>query len=215
MENKQLKDNIVGERIQSLRKERGMSLDSLGKELGVSKAYISYIERGERQPGRNILVRLADFFNTDIDWMMGRSDIRSSLEEFAIPRLQPIPVYSCISCGTGLWVNEQPEAYTGAPDWMLRPSKDYFANPAEGNSMYPTIENGDCIIFEQTENVRYGQIGAFSLNGSYYCKRLEKKPDGSFWLMSDNEDYDPIPITGDDEFRILGAYRLRITRKGS
>ena len=78
MENKQLKDNIVGERIQSLRKERGMSLDSLGKELGVSKAYISYIERGERQPGRNILVRLADFFNTDIDWMMGRSDIRSS-----------------------------------------------------------------------------------------------------------------------------------------
>ena len=46
MENKQLKDNIVGERIQSLRKERGMSLDSLGKELGVSKAYISYIERG-------------------------------------------------------------------------------------------------------------------------------------------------------------------------
>lgn len=33
--------------------------------------------------------------------------------------------------------------------------------------------------------------------------------------MSDNEDYDPIPITGDDEFRILGAYRLRITRKGS
>ena len=43
MENRQQKDNIVGERIQSLRKERGMSLDALGKELGVSKAYISYI----------------------------------------------------------------------------------------------------------------------------------------------------------------------------
>lgn len=209
------KDNIVGERIKSLRKEQQMSLDSLGHELGVSKAYISYIERGERQPGRNILIRLSDFFKVDIDWIMGRSDFRTAEEEISAPRLEAIPVYSCISCGTGLWVDEQPEAYTGAPDWMLRPSGQYFANPAEGNSMSPTIDSGDCIIFEQTQNVRYGQIGAFSLNGAYYCKRLEKKPDGTFWLISDNPAYDPIPITREDDFRILGAFRLRVTRHGA
>lgn len=51
MENRQQKDNIVGERIQSLRKERGMSLDALGKELGSPRPTFPTLNAERGSPG--------------------------------------------------------------------------------------------------------------------------------------------------------------------
>ena len=207
-------NEAIGQRIKELRKEHGLTLEQLGSEIGVTRAYISFLERGVRMPGRETLSALCDFFGVDMDYLTGRSDERERDSADAVPSLRSIPVYSCISCGTGLWVDERPEGYTGAPDWMLKSGVDYFANPAQGDSMIPVIDDGDCLIFAQSNVVGSGQIGAFSLNGEYYCKKFYKDSQGRYWLISENREYKPILIKPEDDFRVLGIFKLRITTSG-
>ena len=95
----------------------------------------------------------------------------------------------------------------------MRFSGRAFANFADGDSMTPKIRNGDLLIFQETPQIPSGSVGSFSLNGAYYCKRLKHLPDGSYWLFSDNPEYDPIPITKNDDFRVLGLYKLKISKE--
>lgn len=49
-------------RLASLRKEKGMNMDTLAKEVGVSKSYISLLESGGRQPSRDVVIQMASAF---------------------------------------------------------------------------------------------------------------------------------------------------------
>jgi phage repressor protein C with HTH and peptisase S24 domain len=95
---------------------------------------------------------------------------------------------------------------------MQLPNASYFANPAEGDSMEPLIQNGDCLVFERKDQVESGKVGSFSLNGKYYCKRFRTYPDGSAWLYSDNQSYQPILIRPEDDFRVLGELKLKVSK---
>ena len=57
-----------------LRNEKGMSQQELADALGISKSSINMYERGERQPNFEVLEAIADFFNVDIDYLLGRSN---------------------------------------------------------------------------------------------------------------------------------------------
>lgn len=56
-----------------LRKEKNMSQQELADALGISKSSINMYERGERQPNFEILETIADYFNIDIDYLLGRT----------------------------------------------------------------------------------------------------------------------------------------------
>lgn len=63
-------------RIKELRAEKGLSMRQVSIELGIPyTTYISY-EKGDREPNSEMLIRLADFFNCSVDYLIGRSDIR-------------------------------------------------------------------------------------------------------------------------------------------
>lgn len=47
-------------RIRTLRKKMALTGEQLGEIVGVSKGYISEIETGKKQPGSDLLMRLAD-----------------------------------------------------------------------------------------------------------------------------------------------------------
>lgn len=55
----------VGERLKALRKERNISMRQLGEKIGMSHAYISQIESGERRCSLKTLEKIADFFSID------------------------------------------------------------------------------------------------------------------------------------------------------
>ena len=57
-----------------LRNERNMSQQDLADVLKISKSAINMYERGERQPNFETLEIIADFFNVDIDFLLGRTD---------------------------------------------------------------------------------------------------------------------------------------------
>ena len=56
-----------------LRGEKEMSQQELADALGISKSDINMYERGERQPNFETLEAIADFFNVDIDYLLGRT----------------------------------------------------------------------------------------------------------------------------------------------
>lgn len=56
-----------------LRNEKNMSQQELADALGVSKSAVNMYERGERQPNFETLEVIADYFNVDTDYLLGRT----------------------------------------------------------------------------------------------------------------------------------------------
>lgn len=84
-----------------------------------------------------------------------------------------------------------------------------------GDSMYPTIKDGDYVIIDETKNYGIDGIYAINLHNQLLIKRLKFRLDGTVDIISDNhqyhsENYDPketqVPL------HILGIKILTIQR---
>ena len=62
------------ERLQQLRKEKGLSQLELAKVLGTTQRRISYMELGKVEPDLETLVLLANFFDVSTDFLIGLKD---------------------------------------------------------------------------------------------------------------------------------------------
>ena len=63
-----------GERLNELRTEKGLSRNDLAKRLNVSVRSVSYWESGERECSFDMLVKIADLFETSVDFLLGRNE---------------------------------------------------------------------------------------------------------------------------------------------
>ena len=61
-------ENIVAYRIRNARKLKGLSLQDIADELGVSKQMISKYEKGISIPNSSNLIMLAKLFDLKIDY---------------------------------------------------------------------------------------------------------------------------------------------------
>lgn len=64
--------------IKKLRVEKGLTQEQLAEEIGVSKSTIAMWETGKREPSRDLYEEVADYFNVDIDYLYGRTNIRKA-----------------------------------------------------------------------------------------------------------------------------------------
>lgn len=62
---------MLGERLQELRKERGLSQKTLGELLSVSQFTVSSYECNHSNPDDETKVKLARLFNVSLDYLMG------------------------------------------------------------------------------------------------------------------------------------------------
>ena len=61
-------------RLQELRKKKGITQLRLATELNTTQNTISRYETGEHEPGIAELIKLADYFNVSVDYLIGRTD---------------------------------------------------------------------------------------------------------------------------------------------
>lgn len=66
--------DYMGENLKKIRKDKGMTQIALQMQTGIEQALISKYETGERIPPTETLIILADFFNTNIDFLLDRTD---------------------------------------------------------------------------------------------------------------------------------------------
>lgn len=57
-----------------LRKSKGYTQIALQMKTGIEQALLSKFENGERVPPTETLIRLADFYNVSIDYILCRTD---------------------------------------------------------------------------------------------------------------------------------------------
>ena len=68
------------DRLKSLRKEKDLTGEQLGKIFNVTKTAVSYWESGKNFPGEDMVKKIADYFEVSTDYLLGKSDIMNPYE---------------------------------------------------------------------------------------------------------------------------------------
>ena len=61
-------------RLKEIRKSKGISQLKMAMDLNTNQNTISRYETGEREPGINELIKIADYFKVSIDYLLERTD---------------------------------------------------------------------------------------------------------------------------------------------
>ncbi len=61
-------------RLKEIRKAKGISQLKLAIEMNTNQNTISRYETGEREPGLTELIKLADYFDVSVDYLLERTD---------------------------------------------------------------------------------------------------------------------------------------------
>lgn len=202
------------DRLRQLRNQKGLSQMELSKLLKISKSSVNMYERGEREPGLEMLELIADIFNVDMDYLLGKSDcpnrslsIFSSYPELPknvipFPEMRRIPLVGSIACGSPILAEEHIEDYVDIP----RNIHADFALTCKGDSMINArIFDGDIVYIRQQDTVVNGEIAAVLIDGEATLKRV-RLFDDHISLEPENPMYKPLVYWGNDmnDVHILG-----------
>ena len=80
-----------------------------------------------------------------------------------------------------------------------------------GDSMQPTIQDGDYLLVQEEQNIKEGSIYVVEYNNEIFVKRIHKYP--KIRLLSDNKDYLPIEIGGEEDIKIMAKVITSISIK--
>lgn len=203
------------DRLRELRNSRDLSQLELSKLLKISKSSVNMYERGEREPGIETLEFIADFFNVDLDYLIGKSDcpnkalwhtlqVNGNLPGNIIPMpsMNKIPLVGRIACGVPILADEHIEDYVDIPSHVHAD----FALTCKGDSMVGArIYDGDIVYIRQQETVDSGEIAAVLIDSEATLKRV-RIYDDHIILEPENPMYKPL-VYWDSEManvRILG-----------
>ena len=68
------------ENLKKLRAEAGISQKQLAEAVGVSQQSINKYENHNIEPDIATLIRIAEYFNTSVDYLVGHTDVRHRIE---------------------------------------------------------------------------------------------------------------------------------------
>ena len=66
--------NTFGKRLRSLREETGYNIREFAEKFNVGKTTISNWETDNRFPSQEMLIKLADYFDVSLDYLLCRAD---------------------------------------------------------------------------------------------------------------------------------------------
>lgn len=189
------------ERLRQLRTARDLSQMEFSKQIGISKSSVNMYERGEREPGLETLEAIADYFNVDMDYLLGKTDIvNKSLwpslpaNIIPMPEMRKIPLIGSIACGAPILAEENIEEYIQVPKHI----KADFGLTCKGDSMINArIYDNDIVYIRQQEQVENGEIAAVLIDGEATLKRVKLLPDRII-LQPENPLYDPLVFRGEE-----------------
>ena len=65
---------VAAKRMRALRESVGISQNRFAKEMGVGQSSVNRYESGEASPPYELLVRIADYYDVSLDYILGRTD---------------------------------------------------------------------------------------------------------------------------------------------
>lgn len=199
--------------IKRLRTERGVTQEQLAAMLNVSRSTIGMYETGSREPDFETCEAIADIFNVDMDYLIGRSPVERKKVVIPpgfqpMPEMSSVPLVGRIACGTPILAEQNIEARIGVPAlWRAD-----FALTCHGNSMAAMIQDGDIVCIRKQPEVENGEIAAVRIGEEATLKRFYRQGD-TVMLQAENPAFSPLVYTRDQlneitiEGRVVGICR--------
>lgn len=167
----------------------------------VSRSAVGMYETGKREPDFATGEAIADLFDVDMDYLMGRSPVERRGSSpvplgFERPLMQQVPLIGRIACGQPITAEENLEGYVQAPaDRAID-----FALVCHGDSMIDAgIHDGDTAYFRKQPQVENGQIAAVRIGGEATLKRVYYYPEeGKLILQPANAAFPPQSYSGEE-----------------
>ncbi len=212
-------------RLKELRTSKNMTQGELSKALNISQSAIAMYESGRREPKIEILEIFADYFNVDMNYITGKSNLTTKIESptpppNAIPLgtyPYKIPLLGRVAAGEPIYADERIEGYEFIEERYKDDGFDYFALHIQGRSMEPTIMDGDTVIVRQQSTVENGQIAIVLIDGEdATAKEVKEGPEGITLIGHNTSVYTPHHYTPREVMelpvRIIGKV-IEIRRK--
>lgn len=188
----------TGDRMKLRRKELGLSAETVAERLNVSPATVYRYEKGdiEKLPG-DILPILSKVLQTTPAYLMGWEEDAAAYNVppgfSPMPDMDTVPLVGRIACGEPITAEENLEGYVSVPSaWRAT-----FTLQCEGDSMEPTIHDGDLVAIRKDVRIENGQIAAVRIDNEATLKRVYLSP-GRMVLQPENTTYSPIILVGDE-----------------
>lgn len=186
-------------RLKQLRNEKKINQRELANFLKVAPSTISMYESGQREPNFEVLESLADFFNVDLNYLLGKSDKTTKLmiEDSQPTQGLKIPVLGTVAAGIPISAVEDILDYEEVPQsWENQ--GEFFGLRIKGDSMKPDINDGDTVIVRQQSTANNGDVVIALVNGDdATCKKFEKLGNG-IMLISNNSEYSPMYFSNEE-----------------
>jgi len=74
----------IGNKLKLLREDKGISQIQLGLRFNISQESISSYELGKSNPSFDILCKYADYFRVSLDYIFGRTDTKTPIQETSL-----------------------------------------------------------------------------------------------------------------------------------
>jgi DNA polymerase V len=88
-------------------------------------------------------------------------------------------------------------------EFIKNPNSTFYAR-VRGRSMVGAgLSDGDLLIIDRSLEPENKKIAVCFVDGEFTVKRIKKEKD-TVWLLPENEEYQPIKVTADNEFIIWG-----------
>lgn len=189
--------------IKRLRIERGITQEQLASMLKISRSTIGMYETGSREPDFETCEAIADIFNVDMDYLLGRSNVerKDPVSPTPIPPgFEPLPkmvkrpLVGAIACGEPITAEENVEDYVDVPE----DAQCDFCLRCKGDSMIDAgIHDGDIVYIHIQPEVENGQIAAVRIDGEATLKRVFWNEESqTLQLLAENRNFAPLVYTG-------------------
>lgn len=164
--------NYLSER----RKQLGLTQKEVADAVGVAEATVSRWESGEiANMRRDRISALAKILKCSADFIMtgNQNDFTIPPGCSPLPEMEQVPLVGRIACGQPITAEENLEGYVSIPaEWHAT-----FTLMCAGDSMEPTIHDGDLVAIRKGVQVENGQIAAVRIGDEATLKHIYLHPD--------------------------------------
>ena len=216
----------IGFRVKKLREQLELKQTEFAESLSEDAKKISRIETDAQLPDSGFLVQMGERMGVSLDWMlrgvgeMFLAQRTSNPSNHLPPEVETedyafVPVYDInASAGYGAFndfgSHEAIQHMAFLNSWLhsnLSSSAERMVViRAVGDSMLPTISNGDSLLLDVSPHFAGDGLYCVQLHETLFAKRVQRKSGHGYQLISDNPNYEPLEVNEEDEdaFRLIG-----------
>lgn len=185
-----------GDRLKFLRINKKISQQQLADYLGVDRTMVGKYELKNSTPADDVLNKMASYFNVSRSFLLGIDDEGNKKHGIKIPVLGRVVAGIPIEAITEILDYEEITENLAA-------TGDFFALVAKGDSMNPTIIDGDVLIIRKQDTVDDGQVGIALIDGMDATVKRIHITAGGITLIGDNPAVFPPHFYTNDEIDTL------------